>query len=445
MIRLVKIFLLIAATFVTGCSSYESFSAQKASDPIDRGKALEIGMQNAVKKAYQMTDLTFTPLAEIAYLSGKFKAGKTYTGVIYSSAKELECFVGNDVSIHTYMTAIHNPRSVIYTEDISAPPYHGLNCKTYYGTVCSSFVSYALGIVPRYWANDFPLSDVMREVDYTNPDSLCVADVLWRKGHVAMITDIEKNKDNRVLNVEISENAGSTCKRYYKSWNEFCGLMTSSFEKVFRYTELYKNLDYISYPEFVAVKGETPLNFVYNNDLCTSKGDKACYIENEDVVVNVLREYDLLEVYKDEKLVYEIEANGNQDVTLSGLEYGDYKARVVYTVSDTTGAGSHMSKKTCSDFTNWIVVDVNVVADRSQNRIYFSSANATPQCVRYCDIHGNGGSLTTSNRHVLSQEEKQQGYIDVLPDEIRRDFPYVRVNFATDYGRVINIPINWFE
>ena len=45
------------------------------------------------------------------------------------------------------MTAIHNPRSKIYTEKLDQSPYHGYNCKAYYGTVCSGLVSYALGIV----------------------------------------------------------------------------------------------------------------------------------------------------------------------------------------------------------------------------------------------------------------------------------------------------------
>ena len=176
---------------------------------------LEQGQLNAVKKAYQMTDLVFTPLQPIGLQNGIFESGVSYKGVMYSSTKELETFVGNDISIYTLMTAIHNPKSKIYTEDISKPPYHGLNCRAYYGSICSSFVSYALGIETRYWANDFPLSDKMQEIDYSVLENLQVADVLWRDGHVAMITVIERDSAGQVVQLEISECAGVGCKRYY--------------------------------------------------------------------------------------------------------------------------------------------------------------------------------------------------------------------------------------
>ena len=393
-----------------------------------------LGRINAVKKAYQMTDLEFTPLAPIGYRFGFFDAGETYQGVIYSSAKELEMFVGNDVSLHTYMTAIHNPRSRIYTEDISKAPYHGKNCRTYYGAVCSSFVSHALGIVPRYWANDFPLSDVMQEVDFTNPDSMKIADVLWRDGHVAIITDIINDDSNHVAKIEISECIDKGCKRYYRSRKKFVDLMNTSFKKVYRYTELYKNTDYTPYPEFVPVLDESPAPFVYNEYLCADKGDKACYREDEAVTINIFHDYEYLEVYKDDKPYLRIENNSIEDVVLQNLPYGDYKASISY------GSNHDMS-----DYTYWKVVNINVFADRANGRIYFSSDDAIPQCVRYCDIYGNGGSLTTSNRRILSESEKLQGYIEVFSDEIKQKFPYVRVNFVTDYGRVINRPINWFE
>ena len=107
---------------------------------------LEIGSLNAVKKARQMTDISFTPLKPIEANHRTYKSGKKYTGLIYSSVKEIGTYVGPNITFHTFMTAIHNPRSKIYTEKINELPYHGTNCKAYYGTVCSGLVSYALGI-----------------------------------------------------------------------------------------------------------------------------------------------------------------------------------------------------------------------------------------------------------------------------------------------------------
>ncbi len=444
--RFLPIFILQFVAFCSfSCSSGELLEDMVLSTPPppdsvevkknDIIRSDSLGRINAIKKAYQMTDIEFTLQNNIkANKYKEYKAGETYKGLIYSSAKELEAFIGNDVSIYTFMTAIHNPRSLIYTEDISEPPYHGLNCKSYYGTVCSSFVSHALGIVPRYWANDFPLSDVMQEVASSNPDSVEIADVLWRDGHVAMITDIIKDNDNRTEALEISESVEKGCRRYIIRREKFPEMMNTSFKKVYRYTELYKNTDYVPYPEFVTVLDENPAQFVYNDFLCSDKGDKACYREDEAVTINIFHDYEYLEVYKDDKPYLRIDNNSIFDVVLQNLPYGDYKATICY------GTNHDMS-----DYTYWKVVNINVAADRTSGRIYFSSANAIPQCVRYCDIHGSGGSLTTSNLHLLSEKEKNQGYIDILSDEIKQKFPYVRVNFVTDYGRIINKPIKWFE
>ena len=106
------------------------------------------GAINAVKKAYQLTDIIFSPLLPIAYNQGTYKPNSTYKGMIYSSVKEIGTYVGSNVSFHTFMTAIHNPRSRIYTDRIDEPPYNGTNCRSYYGTVCSGLVSYALGLIP---------------------------------------------------------------------------------------------------------------------------------------------------------------------------------------------------------------------------------------------------------------------------------------------------------
>ena len=134
-----------------------------------------------------MTDLQFTPKDTIrANGNLVYIADNSYQGLIYSSVKELAQFVGEEVSFHTFMTAVNNPRSKLYTEDVSKSPYHGLNCRAYYGTVCSGLVSYALGFYPKYFADDFPLMKCMKEVDSSTADSIKVADVLWRNGHVAI-------------------------------------------------------------------------------------------------------------------------------------------------------------------------------------------------------------------------------------------------------------------
>ena len=425
-----------------GCSHDEDFLPEETIvsqgtpheeklSPHGSATQIEIGALNAVKKAYQMTDLSFTPVGTIEANSRTYEKDKKYKGLIYSSVKEIGSYVGSNVSFHTFMTAIHNPRSKIYTERINEFPYHGTNCKAYYGTVCSGLVSYALGL--DYGSYDFPVSELMEEVDFTNLDSLRIADVLWKSGHVAIITDTIWDKYKHISEIEISESVQSGCKRYYKSREAFENLMTSSFKSIYRYKELYKNTEYIAVPQFVAVTEETPTDFVYNNDLCVDKGDKSCYLEGEEVIVNIMQDYLYLEVYRGNDL-YTVVSSTDKDVNFHNLPYGDYKARLCY--------GNDNS---FSDYTYWKVVNIDLNVDRSHGRIYFNSANATPDKMFFASLSGGRLPQTQLFFRTLDNNDISRGYIEIPDGMTNSKYPFVYFYFSTDYGKIKNRPINWFD
>ena len=393
-----------------------------------------LGRVNAVKKAYQMTDITFTPLKQLYGLKKTYKKDSEYKGLPYSMVSEMGNYIGANVSFHTFMTALHNPKSKLYSEDVSKTPYHGRNCKAYYGVVCSSLVSYALGIYPSFSTKDFCESDLMIEIPSQEIDSVKTADVLWKNGHVALITDISKDKEGHLLTIEISESVETGCRRYSKTRNEFCELMKSSFKKIYRYKELYKNINYISIPEFVSVTGEEPISFNYNDNLCVDKGDKSCYLEGDTVTVNVMHAYDRIEIYKDDNLYLSISEKTEEDVCLSNLPYGDYKARIFFN-------GQY------SDFTYWKVVNINVSVDRKNGRVTFSSANAVPQYMHFRDIAGLMQPIPTQKYgfHLFTEQDITNGYVNVDNSSVKQEYPYLRVYFSTDYGTIINKPINWYE
>ena len=267
------IFLFLLPLCNLACTQDDSLMSIDVTEKTQAGNTiyandLLIGMNNAVKKAYQMTDIRFSPLNPIKYNRGEYLPDTSVKGLIYSSVKEIGTYVGNNVSFHTFMTAIHNPRSKIYTDQIDQPPYHGINCKAYYGTVCSDLVSYALGLWPTFNTYDFPRSDLMQRVDFSSIDNLQVADVLWKSGHVAIITAIKHDADGNVSAIEVSEAIQTRCWRHDVSKSQFPIFMQSSFTDIFRYKELYKNTSYTPCPEFVAVMDEEPIPFTYNDDLC---------------------------------------------------------------------------------------------------------------------------------------------------------------------------------
>lgn len=431
MLRYLLAFILTVT--LLSCSGEEIFSDVSVAEQ-QQFSPKEKGVMNAVKKAYQLTDIVFTPLQLIEANSKKYVAGNTYQGVIYSSVKEIGTYVGSNVSFHTFMTAIHNPRSKIYTERINEAPYHGVGGRAYYGTVCSGLVSYALGL--DYGSYDFPVSELMEEVDYSNIDNIRVADVLWVKGHVAIITDVVRDEDGHVKNVEISEAVQAGCRRYSTSRDNFIKLMSKSFESIHRYKEIEKNTEYTPAPDFVAVMDEVPVPFIYNDDLCADKGDKACYLENEDVIINIMRDYVYLEVYKGDELYLRVDSTSGNDVVLHNLSYGDYRARICYGETNTM----------MSDFTRWKVVNIELIPDRANNRLYFNSANAMPYKINFASL--NGGRTyphTQLFSRILTEEDRVRGFLDIPQNLTKEKYPYIHFCFSTEYGKIENMPINWFK
>lgn len=388
------------------------------------------GAINAVKKAYQLTDISFTPRLPIAYNIGTYQANTSYTGMIYSSVKEIGTYVGSNISFHTFMTAIHNPKSRIYTDRLDESPYHGSNCRAYYGTVCSSMVSYALGLVPIHASYDFVESDEMEELDYSDLDNCHIADVLWRSGHVAMITNVVRDQKDSVVSIEIAEAIRSGCRRYSVSRDEFHSLHSRNFQKILRYIYLDRNINYTSVPEFVPVFGEKGIPFAYNDNICVDKGNRSCYFVGEDVVLNVFTSGDAVEIYKD-GVFHSVINMVTEEIRLTDLEYGLYQARVV-------NGGKY------SDYTTWLTVDYKVIPSVSEMKLYFSSNNSIPLVISFCGKSG-GRSYSVSETicRKFTEEEIANGYLVVTPEDIKKNQPFFMITFATEYGNISTTPIEW--
>lgn len=433
MVYLYKFLSVCLLLLFVSCSSSDSLIDQYSDVVINKYDNHNIGAINAVKKAYQLTDVMFTPVSPIEANSRVYNEGRTYKGVIYSSVKEIGTYVGSNISFHTFMTAIHNPRSKIYTEKINTSPYHGKNCKAYYGTVCSGLVSYALGI--DYASYDFPVSELMEEIDFSNIDNILIADVLWKSGHVALITNVLRNSEGHVKEIEICEAVQSGCRKYNVSSTKYTSLMSKSFERIYRYKELYKNVNYTAAPEFVPVLDEVRVPFAYNDDLCPDKGDKACYLEGEDVVVNIMNDYDFLVVLKDNEPYQRIDATKSKDVVLQNLPYGDFKAAILKS-----------QDKSMSDYVYWKVVNIELEPDRANGRLYFKSANAVPSKMSFSDISGSRKDAnTTLYHHTITDEDSLRGYLEIPIEQTQQSFQYINFYCSTDYGIIKGPKLKWFD
>ena len=406
----------------------EGLHSEQLYRPSSMSEETYLGAINAVKKAYQLTDITFTPLLPIEYNVGTYQPDNTYRGMIYSSVKEIGTYVGNNISFHTFMTAIHNPKSRIYTERIDRSPYHGTNCRAYYGVVCSSLVSYALGLTPIFASYDFVDTEEMEELDFSDIDGFHIADVLWKSGHVAIVTDVVRDQNDHTVSIEISEAIHGGCRRFSVSRSSFYNSPATRYRKVLRYKYLETNLDFISASEFVTVFDEIPVPFEYNENICTDKGDKSCYFVGEDVILNLSSSVGTVEIFKDGVLLSLVDVD-TEDIRLTDLDFGSYQARII-------------DGNKSSAFTSWIMVDKRIVSAAAEWKVYFESTNATPLSISFCGKNGGrGDSVSETICRRFTEEEITSGYMDISSS--RKLSSYFMIVFSTEFGNISTTPIKW--
>ena len=283
---------------------------------------------NAQKKAEQLVKIRWTPKLNVPSKSdpnGIFEAGVEVTvGIPYSSNNDDGSkTVGEEVLIHTFMTALNNPYSLIYTECVnngnkwpgSGYPNAPTKCSgwgkeytlssngfAYYGTVCCGFTS-SVENAPLKWNNP-----VMRDYKKTNGvyvpvcpsgtvnfELLKIGDICDNDAHSFMIYGLHRDENGLVDKVKIAESSsgiGGKGGCHITTFNS-----RSAFEShinragdpftVFRYINLWDNTDYEP-SEYVPLtnRGEEETTITYNDAICTFAGDKAAFREGDLVVIN---------------------------------------------------------------------------------------------------------------------------------------------------------------
>ena len=188
------------------------------------------GVQNAIDRAYALTDVEWTPLADVPgvqkidgeYSVIMFEAGVTYRGIPYSGVTANDCYVGLNVSLESFLTALKNRNSVLYTENLfSTNP----KSATYFGTVCSKFAQYVLDIPGSYNTNNvanIPGMETIAMPGEFTVDQIKLGDVVLNTAtHTTVCTDILYDADGNVAYIEISEAVMPLVRRMLWSPEEF--------------------------------------------------------------------------------------------------------------------------------------------------------------------------------------------------------------------------------
>ena len=209
-------------------------------------------------------------------------------GILYSSVRRSETYVGYNITPETFVTALSNPNSVMYTDPIKGT---GQNVHNRYGIVCSCFVSYSLNIHYRTNCARWPSMPGIHTVDTTELENIKLADVVLNpKSHIAIVTDIERDLEGKVHFITVSESTIPYIRVTRFNPEQFRNYWLANGYTVFRYDGA-KDVPYEPDP-FAPVEGDPtmPEPFI-NRSLMPDFGNKANYRRGEQpVVISVFEE-----------------------------------------------------------------------------------------------------------------------------------------------------------
>ena len=335
-------------------------------------------MNNAIKRARQLTDIRWTPGVDVpryCMTAGEYsgvpgehfldwcKAGKEYVGIPYSGSGEpdrntkainpgtfcgrwgyYKFHVGIDISFETFVTACRYPDSVFGERSGQKEPNFDASP---YGTYCSALVGYALGYhqpLPKVvefcdLAHFVPVCDRLPSLD---PEQIRLCDVLLCGAfHIAIVTDVLRDGSEKVCAVEVSEattvgnndssqlglNHGGLCRRKLWPVAELYGW--------FRNYALFRPISFhgISYEksEFVDVGNESGSRPAADLPLIPYLGNGARYRKGHIVDDRILigaTGYTELVIEKDGQIFRTIPISAERSVSGGFSSVGSYCARL---------------------------------------------------------------------------------------------------------------------
>lgn len=429
---------------------------------------------NIVKKALQMCRIKWTPKSSLPGRNDPtgtaHEQGVQQTGIPYSSNWHNYKHVGIEVSFHTFMTAVNNPYSLLYTENINKSKsksawgytYYNPNGWMYYGTVCCAFTSGVHGMPTKYDNSMIPMAGALFGVfvplePERDVDVLRVGDIYNNPEHSILILGLHRDsngKVDRILKAE-STSAVNSCRIMEYTRADFIAAYHRKSYYAYRIPDDYKNLNY-EYSPYVPLEeyGEEETTVTYNNDICCFAGDRATFMAGDKVAVNYnlagtpSREWTGIEVYKDNTLLatYTLSAidqsqldNSQKNHALylgTSLAPGKYKARMT--------DGSNYSA-----YTYWEVLANDItVSYRGNDNYRLSSTGSQKIRYVYCGQTQEGGwFLNRCGREPDFYESKSNAinlYFDSIITEWGFDptnYNQIRVLIQGSYGMAATPPI----
>ena len=297
--------------------------------------------EQAAEYARIMSRVKWTPVAGGMpnRRGGYFEEGTEHTGVPYSSVKAVGRCIGFDIYLKTFLAAVENSHSVLYTENLSGKVS---NAATYYGKVCSTFTSYALQCALPYRSShhgpEFRNSVVL--VDPQSAQAAKAGDVIYTPpakvgggSHVEIVTAIERSGES-VTAVRVEDSWPPTTRNLLRNTSNFDSHISSRGRRLYRITdfdawrELNKAKSFL-FPNYDEDSATPAINRV----LLLDRGDWVPYYRDQAVKFNVMDKdsqgIQSLVVKRGDTVVEQIALRGKGVVERLFSVCGDYTAHCV--------------------------------------------------------------------------------------------------------------------
>ena len=297
--------------------------------------------EQAVEYARIMSRVKWTPVAGGMpnRRGGHFEKGTEYTGVPYSSVKTVGRCIGFDIYLKTFLAAVENPHSVLYTENLSGKVS---NAATYYGKVCSTFTSYALQCALPYRSSHHD-PEFRNGVVLVDPQSAQAAepgDVIYTPpakvgggSHVELVTAVERSGES-VTAVRVEDSWPPTTRNLLRKASDFDSHISSRNRRLYRITDFdawheHNKAESFLFPNYDEDSATPAINRV----LLLDRGDWVPYYRDQAVKFNVMDKdsqgVQSLVVKRGDTVVEQITLHGRGVIERLFSDCGDYTAQCV--------------------------------------------------------------------------------------------------------------------
>lgn len=267
------------------------------------------GVENAIKRAKQMTEFRWTPVRSLPallayydmegirhYCGWQIPPYSPQKGLVYSSVSETQKYIGFNVSFEAFVTALANPESVLYKQNLYG---HGRqNANTWYGVVCSCFASYVFALNERCICREWPNQPNVRCLGQPVLNDLKLLDIVLNvKKHVAVITGIGRDENGNVQRIEVSESIIPAAASTWFTPEEFAGFWYARDFLIYRKDDT-EGIPYEA-SQFVRIEADSERGieadpelpaYGINPDILPNQGNGTNYKEDQEIILNLLND-----------------------------------------------------------------------------------------------------------------------------------------------------------